>query len=127
MRVFLGVGVLVACTVTAVGLASPLSWQLVKRGKPAGEGQLAVVGAIVVHPGRVAVRVTVADRRSISVSVVMSCRKGIRTGIGHSRLVQTAPYTTALRLPFGGADNCAVSATGRNPGGALSLELLRSG
>ncbi len=126
MRYLIPIGALaLALASAAVGLASPQSWTVVKSGYVAGAGELAIVGAIVRHPNRVAIRV-VSKPRTISVAIVMSCRRGIKTGIGRSRLTGRAPYTKALRLPVGGADNCAVSATGTNPAGVLRLVLLRS-
>ena len=128
MRYLVWVGVLVvALSSVAAGLALPRGWAVVKKGPTAGAGQLAIVGAVVVRPNRVAVRVVVSKPRAISLAIVMSCRRGIRTGVGRSRLTGRAPYTKAVSLPLTGADNCAVSATGTNPAGVLRLELLRSG
>ncbi len=128
MRQLVRIGVLVVALASVAGaLASTQSWTVVKRGQTAGAGQLALVGAIVRRPNRVAIRVVVSKPRTISLQIVMSCRRGIRTGIDRTRLTGRAPYTRALVLPLGGADNCAVSATGINPAGVLRLELLRSG
>jgi hypothetical protein len=128
VRRFLVVGVLLTAWVSAptAAVATPAGWKLVKRGTSAGPGQLAVVGSIVRQPGRVAFRATVASPGTVSLTVVMSCRKGLATRIGRQRLVGAAPYTKVVSLPLAGADNCAVSATGVNPAGTLRLDLLRS-
>ncbi len=118
---------LVACVAAPTGaVAAPNAWKLVKRGTPAGPAELAVVGSIVRQPGRIAFRATVTSPGAVSLTVVMSCRKGTATRIGRQRLVGTAPFTRAVSLPLPGADNCAVSATGINPAGPLRLDLLRS-
>ena len=128
LRQLVWIGVLALGLASVAGAPASLqSWTVVKRGQTAGAGQLALVGAIVRRPNRVAVRVVASKPRTISLQIVMSCRRGIRTGIDRTRLTGRAPYTKALILPLGGADNCAVSATGTNPAGALRLELLRSG
>ena len=118
--------VAVSLVATAHAAASSSGWVVVKRGPTAAAGELAIVGGIVRRPGRVAVRVVVSAPRSITISVVMSCRKGLGAGVGRSRLTVRATATKQLRLPVAGADNCAVSATGTNPAGTLRLDLLRS-
>ena len=115
-----------ALTSTVDAAASSQAWAVVKKGRTAGAGELALVGAIVRHPNRVAVRVIVSKPRTIAISVVVSCRSGLKTGIGRGRLTGRAPYTKVVSLPIAGADNCAVSATGTNAAGTLKLVLLRS-
>ena len=100
----------------SAGPASLLeAWRVVKSGQTAGAGQLAIVGSTVKSPGSVAIRAVVAKPRSITVAVVMSCRKGPTTRVGQARLTGVGPYTKPLPLPLAGADNCAVSGTAKNP------------
>jgi hypothetical protein len=119
-------GVVVAALASTVGApAAPEAWRIVKRGSTAGAGQVATVGTLVRRPSGVAVRVVVSKPRLITVTVIVSCRRGLKTGVGRGRFTDGAPYTKALRLPLTGADNCAVSAMGTNPTGTLRLDLYR--
>jgi hypothetical protein len=117
-----------ALLATAAGaVAATSAWVVVKRGPTARAGELAYVGTVVRNPGVVAVRAVVPARRTVTLSVVMSCRKGIGAGVARKRLAVSAPGTKTLPLPVSDADNCAISASGTNPAGTLRLELLRGG
>jgi hypothetical protein len=121
------VALVVVATLAAVEgtAATPESWRIVTRGQQAGAGELALVGSIVRRPGAVAVRALTATPQTITLQVVMSCRRGLATRVARQRPTGRAPFTKTLQLPLTGADNCAVSATGRNPSGTLRLVLLR--
>ena len=115
--------VVLAWTVGALG--SPDAWQVVVS-RSGGAGKIVAVGSLVRHPDSVAVRVMVPRPQTISLLVVMSCRKGLKTRVGGGRVSVRAPSTKTLPLPLSGADHCAVSASGSNPSGKLTLQLLRS-
>ncbi len=119
--------ILLAATlaVAASAHAAGSGWVVAKRGTTAPAGELAYVGTIVRHPKQIGVRVVVATPRAVTLSVVLSCRRGIRIRVARGRVAVQAPSTKTLRLPLSGADNCAVSATGTNPSGTLRLDLLR--
>ena len=108
------IGVVIAAVAPIAAPAASETWVVVKRGPTAGPGSLATVGAVVRHPTHVAVRVVVTKPRTVTVTVVMSCRRRLKTGVGRSRLAIRAPATRELRRPLSGADNCALSATATN-------------
>jgi hypothetical protein len=116
----------IAGLVSAAGVsASTEAWRLVKKGPTVGAGEIAFVGDIVRRPTTVAFRAVGSKPETITLTVTMSCRQGLKTRVGRQRLSGRATYTKAVRLPLAGADHCAVSATGTSAAGSLRLELLR--
>lgn len=116
----------VALVVATGGGASAEAWLVVKKGPTVGPGELAFVGGIVRRPSVLAFRAVASKPGPVTLTVVMSCRSGLKTRVGRQRLSGRATYTKPVRLPLGGADHCAVSATGASADGTLRLELLRS-
>lgn len=117
LRGALAVAVL-ACTVAVAANAATQGWRIVARAHSSGSFAATAASATVNHPRALAVRLS---GRGVSGFAAVACTKGF--SIGSKSTQYRGAGLHVLKLPFGSAESCDITASIGGMG-SISLQIL---